>query len=441
MTIALLALCMALAWIVWGTSQLRWHPFLVLLIAVLFLAVGVGVPLPEIASLVGKGMGKTFQSIGLLIVFGSVIGVALEQSKATHRIALGILQSLRRLPLPFAVSLIGYIVSIPVFCDSAFVILSSLNDRLATESKTARVALTVALSTGLFAPHVLVPPTPGPLAAAANLSLENLFLLIVFGGGLAFLLVLVGGFYAYYLGKKLPYIPKQSERDNALPSEDSLPSFSQAILPIVIPIVLMALGTSIPFLNWKEPRLVHFLEFLCTPTIALGIGLAIALQAVAQKKRNECVAKGLEVAAPILILTSIGGSMGLVLQQLPLSEWLGQSAIHSQWGLMIPFLLAAALKTAQGSSTVAIITTSSILFPLLTPLGFDSEMGKIWVILATGVGSMTVSHANDSYFWIVSQMGHLDINTAYRRHTFATFLQGVMGMVFLYAAKGIATLF
>jgi len=111
--------------------------------------------------------------------------------------------------------------------------------------------------------------------------------------------------------------------------------------------------------------------------------------------------------------------------------------VNPQWGIVIPFVIAAVLKTAQGSSTVAIITTSSIVFPLLPTLGMDSEMGKVWVIMALGVGSMTVSHANDSYFWIVSQIGGLDVKTAYKHHTWATFLQGSVGFVLVWIGYNI----
>jgi GntP family gluconate:H+ symporter len=128
-------------------------------------------------------------------VYGTIIGVVLEKTNATHTIANSIIKLLKRLPLPFAVSCIGYFVSIPVFCDSAFVILSSLNKSLAEKTNTSKLSLTIALSTGLFAPHVLVQPTPGPLAATANLEMENLFLLICVGGTLAFILILVGSFY------------------------------------------------------------------------------------------------------------------------------------------------------------------------------------------------------------------------------------------------------
>ena len=432
MTLSFLLLLLAVGWIIVGTSRYKMHPFLVLLSASIFLAIGTGVPLKELPLLLGKGFGKTTQSIGLLILFGTIIGVVLEVSHATQTLAKVLLNGLQKLPLPYAVSCIGYLVSIPVFCDSAFVILSSLNKSLSAQTKTPLVALTVALSTGLFAPHVLVPPTPGPLAAAANLELENLFLLIVFGGILAFILILAGAAYASFLARKFTYQPTSSIESQE-EEQKVLPSFSRAIAPIIAPIILMAIGTFLSFIPFSTPLLFfkEMLTVICTPTFALGIGVLLSFRLLNHTAIpvNDLVHKGISVAAPILVITGMGGTLGLIIQQLPLTEFIESNLSQSSWGLMVPFLVAAILKTAQGSSTVAIITASSIVFPLLAVSGLDSEMGKIWVILAVGVGSMTVSHANDSYFWIVSQMGGLDIKTAYRHHSFGTFLQGSLGIV------------
>ena len=124
----------------------------------------------------------------------------------------------------------------------------------------------------------------------------------------------------------------------------------------------------------------------------------------------------------------MGGALGTVIQTIPLQDYAQEISTVSSLGILIPFIIAALLKTAQGSSTVAIITTSSIIFPLLPVLGLDSEMGKVWAIMALGVGSMTVSHANASYFWIVSQMSGMDVKTAYKTHTVGTLLQGVVGL-------------
>ena len=433
MIFSLFSIFLVILWIVLGTSFTKLHPFLVLLTAAFFLAFLLGIAQLEALSFIQKGFGKIVQNIGLLILFGTVIGVALEKSNGTIALANGILKYLNKLPLPYAVSCIGYLVSIPVFCDAAFVILSQLNKTLSRQTKTPLVGLTVALSTGLFAPHVLVPPTPGPLAAAANLNLENLLLLIIIGGSIAFILILVGGWYGNFLIKKNKYEEVALEENEGKSTTESLilPSYRSALLPILVPIMLMCLGTMIklfPEFYGKE-----YLLWLTEPTVALGVGMLFAFQLTKGKVFvNTSLKKGIEQAAPILIITGMGGALGTIIQTIPLQDYAKEIATLSSLGILIPFVIATLLKTAQGSSTVAIITTSSIIFPLLPVLGLDSEMGKVWAIMALGVGSMTVSHANDSYFWIVSQMSGLDVKTAYNTHTFGTLLQGVVGFVVVF---------
>ncbi len=431
MIFVIICLLLAILWIVLGTSWIKIHPFFVLFTAALFLGILLGLPLMESLTLVQRGFGQIIEKIGLLILFGTVIGVSMERSGATLAIAQGILHSLSKLPLPYALSCIGYLVSIPVFCDAAFVILSHLNKTLSQQTKTPLIGLTVALSTGLFAPHVLVPPTPGPLAAAANLELENLILLIVFGGVTALLLVLVGGTYGYFLTKRMPYTELENTKEIEGKEMKELPSFFKAILPILVPIVLMCFGTIVKLGTASSSTLFEIFYFITSPTMALGIGMLFAFS---QSKKNntlfinQTLKKGIEQAAPILIITGMGGALGSIIQTIPLEDYAVSLTAFEGLGILIPFLIAALLKTAQGSSTVSIITTSSIIFPLLPLLGLDSEMGKVWAILALGVGSMTVSHANDSYFWIVTQMGGLDVKSAFRSHTVGTLLQGLVGL-------------
>ena len=430
MIFPLFILLVCVIWIIFGSTYLKIHPFLVLLSASIFLAFGIGVPSEEIGKLIGRGFGRTFENIGLLIIYGTIIGVVLEKSNATKSIANKIIKSVSNLPIPFVVSFIGYIVSIPVFCDSAFVILNSLNKSLSEKTKTPLVSLTVALSTGLYAPHVLIPPTPGPLAAAANLELKNIFLLIVIGGIISFLLIIIGAIYANSLSKsKNTNNLNHQEFKNELDIDIDLPSFKLSIAPIFIPIVLMGIGTI--FSSYIEYPLI---DFITQPSSALMIGMIFSFFLLKNKnfkKLDEFIKQGIINAAPILILTGMGGTLGIIIQQLPIDSYLEKISINPQFGIILPFLISAALKTTQGSSTVAIITTSSIFFPLLPILGMDNELGKVWVIVSLGVGSMTVSHANDSYFWIVSQMGGLDIKTAYKTHTFATFIQGISGLIII----------
>ena len=440
MTWTLSLLLIAVVWIIIGTTKLKLHPFFVLLYAAIGLGILAEIPTNTLIPLITKGFGKTFESIGLLIVFGTLIGVYLEQSGATQSIAQSLLKRLSKLPLPYAISAIGYIVAIPVFCDSAFVILSALNKTLAQKSKTPRIALTIALSTGLFAPHVLVPPTPGPLAAAAQLELQNLLLLIVFGGLVAFLLVMVGAIYAQYLAKKYKATTSfefhnVAHIDQEPFSPDNLPNIYQSLSPIVVPILLMAAGSIVQFISPKLGAFNNIIALIGSPEAALFIGLLLAMRLNNEKRikgdqsKKNLLEGGLKLAAPILLITAMGGALGGIIKELPLTQYLSAYTEIQQFGLVIPFGIAALLKTAQGSSTVAIITTASIIFPILGQLGMITELDKVWVIIAIGTGSMTVSHANDSYFWIVSQMGGIDVKTAYRHHTLATLIQGITGLI------------
>ena len=430
MTFSILSILIAVLLIVIGTSYFKIHPFLVLLFATLMLAFLNGFNPSQIIFIITSGFGKIIQNIGLLILFGTIIGSSMEKTNATKSLANGIIKSLYKLPLPFAVSFIGYLVSIPVFCDAAFVILSQLNKTLSKKTKTPLIGLTVALSTGLFAPHVLVPPTPGPLAAAANLRLENIFLLIIVGAFIAFILVLAGALYANFLANKNKYEKSIEIKNSIKIKEEKLPGFFESILPILIPIILMCLGSLTN--NFTIPhKLIDIISFLTNPTIAIFIGMLLSFNLIKEniiKLINSSISLGIKQAAPIILITGMGGALGAIIEQMHMENYINSFTINSSIGIIFPFLIAAFLKTAQGSSTISIITTSSIIFPLLPAMGLDSEMGKVWVIMSLGVGSMTISHANDSYFWVVSQMGNIDVKQAYKTHTIGTLIQGVLGL-------------
>ena len=422
MHIEILFIILTVAWIILGTSFMKLHPVLVLLIGSLFLGVCLEIKLINITFEIFEGFALTSKKIGLLILFGTLIGTSLEKSGATSVISLGILKKFSKLPLTYVVSLTGFIVSIPVFCDAAFVILSTLNKKLSELSKSSKTTLTVALSTGLFAPHVLVPPTPGPLAAAATLDLENIFLLFICGGILALILALVGAFYSENFIEKSNVLSKENIQSLLSQSQsESFLSFKLASSPIWVPILLMSLR---PLINTK-------FSFLSSPIFALFIGVVISLYISKKTNLKYLLTTSIKQAIPIIAITGMGGALGSVIQNIDVVSWFKEMNSISSLGIIIPFLIAATLKTAQGSSTVAIITTASIIAPMLAVFGLENEIGKVGAILAIGVGSMTISHANDSYFWIVSQMGGLDVKTAYKTHTIATLIQGLIGIVLL----------
>ncbi len=436
-----LILFAAIVFIIIATSKFNLHPFLALLIATYFIAFLAGIPLNKISGIITAGFGSILKSIGIIIIAGTLIGVILEKSQATTTISQAIIRLVTEKRPTMALSIIGYIVSIPVFCDSAFVILSSINKSLSKKTHKSIVPLAIALSTGLYAPHVLIPPTPGPIAAAANLHMDNLFLIIIMGMIIAIPVVISGNIFANFLAKKYPFtgdVEKLKSFDETN-TNVKLPSLSASLAPILIPILLMALGTTANVIGQSihNQTITEIITFLGTPVNALLIGLGFAFFLMPKFNKttlNDWMGEGIKNAATILVITGAGGALGAVIKFLPLQDYLSEGIATKNLGILLPFIIAAVLKTAQGSSTVAIITTSAILFPILPILGFDSETGKALMIMAIGVGAMTISHANDSYFWVVSQFSNMDIKTAYKTLTVASLIQGITGLISVYIA-------
>lgn len=314
---------------------------------------------------------------------------------------------------------------------------------MAVRTKVSLVAMTIALMTGLYATHVFVPPTPAPLAAAGNLgAIDQLGLIIGFGLICAAVSAAAGLLWAnFFLNKNIELLPEDAELEHELTHDyeelrakyGKLPNAFVAFLPILIPIVLICLASvgNLPSAPFGDGGFYLTIASLGTPVISLALGLIAAvflLRGHGKLERfNKSVVEGIRISAPILLITGAGASFGAVLAASPLTDFLSSSLTGLGLGLAVPFLISAALKTAQGSSTVAMVTSSVLTLPLLGALGLDSEMGKVLTVLAVGAGAMVVSHANDSYFWVVSQLSRIPVATAYRTLTPATAIQGVAG--------------
>ncbi|WP_104201384.1 GntP family permease [Cryobacterium sp. Y29] len=427
--------------IVFATAKLKINPFLALLAAALIGGFAFGLPVDTIASTITTAFGATLGNIGLIILFGTIIGVILERTGAAIAMAEALIRVLGTRFPTLTMSVIGFIVSIPVFCDSGFVILNSLKKSLAARAKVSLVAMTIALMTGLYATHVFVPPTPGPLAAAGNLNvIDQLGLIIGFGLIAAAVSAVAGLLWANrFLKKNIELMPEvageedEQDYDKIRASYGKLPHAFMAFLPILAPILLICIASiaKLPSLPFGESGLYIAVVFLGTPVIALAVGLLASLFLLRGKGKldmfGERVTEGIRISAPILLITASGAAFGAVLAASDLTDFLGSSLSTLGLGLAVPFLISAALKTAQGSSTVAMVTTSVLLLPLLPALGLDSDLGKVLSVLAIGAGAMVVSHANDSFFWVVSQLSRIPVATAYRTLTPATAIQGVAG--------------
>ena len=412
-----LILVALIAFIVLSTTRLKLHPFLALLAAALIAGFAYQLPHQDIIKTIATGFGGILGNIGIVIVLGTIIGVILERSGAAITMAETVIKLLGERFPTLTMSIIGYLVSIPVFCDSGYVILNSLKNALAARMKVSVVAMSVALATGLYATHTFVPPTPGPIAAAGNLGLESsLGLVIAVGLFVAMITALAGMWWANrFIGKDIALVedgtplPSAEEFAELRSQYGKLPSATQAFAPIFVPILLICLGSIAVFPSkpFGEGEILAVLRFCGQPVVALLIGLLLACTLLKGngKRQNlhDRVSEGIVSAAPILLITGAGGAFGAVLSASPLGAYLGATLSALGVGLFMPFMVAAALKTAQGSSTVALVTTSAMVAPLLAQLGLDSEMGRVLTVMAIGAGAMTVSHANDSFFWVVTQ--------------------------------------
>lgn len=411
-------------------TKLNMHPFIVLLLVTVFVGLATGIEAGQIISYMQSGFGGIMGNIGIVIIAGTIIGTILEKTGAALTMANTILRLVGKDKSVLTMATIGYITGIPVFCDSGFIILSPISRALAEQSNKSLASMAVALSGGLYATHCLVPPTPGPLVMAGNLG-ADLGLLILVGLIVSIPTVAIAVFYANRIGEKVQIPAKSEYTINELEEKfGQLPSAAHSFSPIIIPIILIGIKSVVNFPShpFGTGKLFVFLDFIGNPIIALILGIFMAVTLVPKSAKENTlgwIEEGIKNSASILAITGAGGAFGEVLKSLPIAEAVGGSLLTLGFGIFIPFIIAMLLKTAMGASTVAMIVTSTMFAPLLETMGFASSMGRVLVILAIGAGSMTVSHANDSYFWVVSQFSDMNTQEAYKTQTVLTLLQGL----------------
>ncbi|MDN5664599.1 MAG: GntP family permease [Psychrobacter sp.] len=437
-------LVLTILFIIFATAKLKWHPFLVLILSAFLVALFYQVPLNTVAKTISDGFGGILGYIGLVIVFGTIIGLILEKTGAAIVMAESVIKVLGPRFPTLTMSIVGSVVSIPVFCDSGYIILNSLKESLAERLKVSSVAMSIALATGLYATHTFVPPTPGPIAAAGNLGLEsNLGLVIMVGVVVTAVAVLAGWWWSNRFLNVTPdniSAPAATMPDNIKTRDDygSMPSATMAFLPIIVPIVLICLSSiaNFPSAPFGSGTLADILIFIGNPLTALLIGLFLSFLLINTEQKtqeiSDSISQGLVVAAPILLITGAGGAFGAMLKITPIGDYLGTTLSALGLGIFMPFIVSAALKTAQGSTTVALVTTSAMVAPLLDQIGLDSELGRVFCVMAIGAGAMTISHANDSFFWIVSQFSRMSVAQAYKAHSMATGIQGMTSILFIW---------
>ncbi len=434
------AILIGLVLIVVFTSILKYNTFLSIFVVSLLIAMGT-LPLQDVVPTILTGFGNTMKSIGLIIIFGIILGLILDKTHATKSIAHAILKLTGKKNAGLAVHSTGFITGIPIFCDSGFIVLQGINKSLVESTGKPMVFMASVLAAGLYSVHCMIPPHPGATAAAGIMS-ANIGQLIMIGLPVAAVAALSGFLWVKFITRNdlntLPIDNSDKKNQNEV---IELPSAFRSLLPIVVPVLLLSGRSAFLLLApGDQGALTKIISFLGEPIIALIVGILLAVslyKKVNSKELNELFDLSIEKAGTILAITAAGGIFGTVIKATGIGEVAGVYLAATGLGIFVPFLIASFLKTAQGSSTVAIMTTASIISPMLASLNLNGSNGIVLATLAMGAGSMFISHTNDSYFWVITKFSDLEVKSTLRVWTTTTAVMGI----FAFAAVWVLSLF
>jgi len=414
------------------TARLKMHAFFVIMLITIVVGLTAGLDPQDVITYVVQGFGGMLGYTGIVVVCGIIIGEFLDKSGATVTIAETVIKLAGKTRIALAAGISGYILAIPVMCcDTAFVILSPIARALATAGGVSASTMALALAVGAYTSHILIPPSPGALAILTTFGAD-------FGKTLmlSFLVSVpvfaVGMLWAYRHGSKVAVRSEMVAFDEVKRGYAVLPGVFQSFVPILAPVLLIVIKSvaSDSLTSGSLARII--VDFVGDPVIALPIGVLLLMvlnQKAGMEKMTEWTSAAITRSAPILVIVGAGGALGKVLSQTGLGDYLGNIITRAGLpGLLVPFLLAAALKTAQGSSLVTMFTAPAIVLPFLPSLGLSPEIAA----LATCAGALAVVHANDSFFWLVTGFGEMDVSAGYRNLTAITVLQAVVALLMVW---------
>ncbi|GAB2536282.1 GntP family permease [Spirosoma aerophilum] len=449
-SIPIIGLAVAVFVLIFLVLRTKVHPLIAMIMAACISGLTGGMSVSETLDAITKGFGSTLGNIGIIIGLGVMMGRILEVSGAAEQIAYSFINWLGNRREEWALALTGYFISIPIFADSAFVILFPIAKALSLKGKRPLVTLGVALAGGLVVTHTMVPPTPGPLGVSGLFGVD-VGAMMLLGMGLGVPCTLTFILYAKWLGKRYPasaeqLIPDNSvtfrkEEQSAEKTERLLPSLTNSLLPIGVPILLIfakAILTMIVPTIGNESGVWHWIGqlilFIGTPIIALCISTLLAVYTlVPSLDRHQTSARleeGLQSAGIILMVTGAGGALGFVVRETGTGAQLAGLIAQLPFSpLMIPFLVSTVIRLIQGSGTVAMITAASITAPILAQV---PGMNMLLAAQAAVIGSLFFSYFNDSLFWVVNRMmGIADVNQQIMTWSIPTSLSWAVGGVLI----------
>lgn len=414
--------------------KLRVPAFLALLITSLLVGLSSGLEPQQVIDSIKNGMGGTLGFVAIVVGLGAILGQILESSGGIQRIADSLIQSFGSGKIQWSLGVTGFIVAIPVFFDVAFIILAPLLYGLANRSGRSLLYYAIPLLAGLAITHSFIPPTPGPIAVA-ELVKADLGWVILFGA-LAGIpaMIIAGPWFGQFIANRLFVPVPEAHRDQTTAADVSAPSFAWMSSIILLPLVLIMLATTAPFVLVAESPLLTVVSFLGHPFVALTIATILAL-IIARKKCDlsreallNIANKGLEPAGVVILITGAGGAFKQVLIDSGVGQMLASVFIEAQFSVFIlGFLIAAITRVAQGSATVAMITGAGLMAPILElqPMSAPS-LGLL--VIAISSGATILSHVNDSGFWLVSRYLGLSEKDTLKTWTVMTTLISLVGL-------------
>lgn len=427
----LLIACSILFIVVMG-STFKINPFVVLLLAALLTGIFSGIPIGDIANAANEGFGNMMKKIGLVVILGTLIGTVLEKSGSILRIANFILQLFGEGRSVAAITVIGVVVGIPIFCDSGYIILSGLTQPLAKKSGQRHAAIVCGLASGLYITHTLLPPHPGSIAGAANLGLkEHLGTVIGIGLLMSIPLAIVAWWFSSRIAAKVQ--TTEEETLETITTGDA--GLGRSFLPILVPLLLIAISSFSFFLEMPVAMRMT-IDFLGHPVIALLIGFGLSLTTVASADRSSVqgwIKEGILHAGSILVIVGAGGVFGEVLKKTSIADLVTGFTSGSDGSvlffLFIAWCMGVLLKTAQGSTTSAIIVVTSIIAPLAAAAGLDTPTELSLLLASIAGGTMMISHTNDAYFWVISQFSGMGMSSTYKTFSIATLFMSIAALI------------
>ncbi|MCL7752643.1 GntP family permease [Polaribacter sp. Z022] len=414
-------------------SKWKIHPFIALIITAIALGVTLGLGGENTISVVLEGFSKTLKWIAVIIIIGAFIGEVLRETGGAFRISDRIVKWVGQKKLPWAMGFTGYIVSIPVFVDVAYILLQPVVESLSYKSKKPVLYLGLSLAAGLTVAHTLIPPTPGPLAVASLLGVEMGRLLMInlivasfamVGGILWVVLFLKKAWLEYDKKLTKTYQEKSTETKNNIQKGNWILD----VLPIIVPIVLISIGSfEFESLTGYTADIINFISI---PLVAVFIGAFIAVFQIPKKNKKRTINKLVEQAivksALVIMITGAGGALGFVIKETGVQNEIVQ--IFSDFpflGMLLPFLVAAMLTTATGSITVSLVGTASMLGPIINTFPMSPEI----VAALIGCGSFCVFHVNSSFFWLLNRLHEAPPKVLYKTFTVQSLIMGLSGLV------------